>query len=440
MMWTAARAAIGIRAVKENIRVRAKGRKMRAYRRTSLVTAIGEITHRGNDTNLIAKYDAPVDERASESCSNGRHRWRSRVVKEVDVACEGLKRGCAAWGGTSKRECNESERRRRIPNDELVNEREAALTWERSYALAKTVRSTDSRADCAMHMRRDTKMKGKRVRWRSLRNRRISNGEEKEGARNEKTKGQRTKKEKREEGDAKKDVNGIAKSLQRRHTPLQSATSLTRCKRPRGKDRRAAETADERGRGKSQVESRRQECAGNGRPEWRGAGWRREYRALMWIGSERGRAWGGFCGATDGGWQRDGSDHLMRTNGARIYRLRDGRSGSELTRMRGRGHRWRESGMECSGELFALRLTPSGSANAILMPSQKLVAPQRLHLNHRRCRSGQQTHLRLSQEEIEAEGTLMEALRHAEADAVAEEDARLDDGAVEIHSEDKYLG
>ncbi|KAJ6609113.1 hypothetical protein B0H10DRAFT_1954856 [Mycena sp. CBHHK59/15] len=74
------------------------------------------------------------------------------------------------------------------------------------------------------------------------------------------------------------------------------------------------------------------------------------------------------------------------------------------------------------------------------MPSQKLVAPQRLHLNHRRCRSGRQTHLRLSQEEIEAEGALMEALRHAEVDADAEEDARLDDGAVEIHSEDEYLG
>ncbi|KAJ6596586.1 hypothetical protein B0H10DRAFT_1960118 [Mycena sp. CBHHK59/15] len=83
---------------------------------------------------------------------------------------------------------------------------------------------------------------------------------------------------------------------------------------------------------------------------------------------------------------------------------------------------------------------PSGPANAILMPSQKLVAPQRLHLNHRRCRSGRQTHLRLSQEEIDAEGALMEALRHAEVDADAEEDARLDDGAVEIHSEDEYLG
>ncbi|KAJ6616578.1 hypothetical protein B0H10DRAFT_2219403 [Mycena sp. CBHHK59/15] len=33
-------------------------------------------------------------------------------------------------------------------------------------------------------------------------------------------------------------------------------------------------------------------------------------------------------------------------------------------------------------------------------------------------------HLQLSQEEIEAEGALMEALRHAEADADAEEDAQ----------------
>jgi hypothetical protein len=41
---------------------------------------------------------------------------------------------------------------------------------------------------------------------------------------------------------------------------------------------------------------------------------------------------------------------------------------------------------------------------------------------------------RLLQEEIEAEGDLMTAL------AEAEEDTRLDDGAVEIPSDDEYVG
>jgi hypothetical protein len=46
---------------------------------------------------------------------------------------------------------------------------------------------------------------------------------------------------------------------------------------------------------------------------------------------------------------------------------------------------------------------------------------------------------RLSQEEIETEGDLMTALAEAEA-LVEAEDARLDDGAVEIPSDDEYVG
>ncbi|KAJ7893082.1 hypothetical protein B0H14DRAFT_3427574 [Mycena olivaceomarginata] len=46
---------------------------------------------------------------------------------------------------------------------------------------------------------------------------------------------------------------------------------------------------------------------------------------------------------------------------------------------------------------------------------------------------------RLSQEEIEAMGDLMTALAEAEALVEAEEDARLDDGAVEITSDDEYV-
>ncbi|KAJ7751786.1 ribonuclease H-like domain-containing protein [Mycena maculata] len=47
---------------------------------------------------------------------------------------------------------------------------------------------------------------------------------------------------------------------------------------------------------------------------------------------------------------------------------------------------------------------------------------------------------RLSQEEIDAEAVLMKGLADAERHAEAEEDARLDDGAVEIPSEDEYVG
>ncbi|KAJ7724310.1 ribonuclease H-like domain-containing protein [Mycena maculata] len=46
----------------------------------------------------------------------------------------------------------------------------------------------------------------------------------------------------------------------------------------------------------------------------------------------------------------------------------------------------------------------------------------------------------LSQEEIDAEAVLMKGLADAERHAEAEEDARLDDGAVEIPSEDEYVG
>ncbi|KAJ6629092.1 hypothetical protein B0H10DRAFT_1939988 [Mycena sp. CBHHK59/15] len=46
---------------------------------------------------------------------------------------------------------------------------------------------------------------------------------------------------------------------------------------------------------------------------------------------------------------------------------------------------------------------------------------------------------RLSQEEIEAEAKLMVSLVEAEALAEAEEDAWLDDGAVEIGSEEEYV-
>ncbi|KAJ6629696.1 hypothetical protein B0H10DRAFT_1939670 [Mycena sp. CBHHK59/15] len=47
---------------------------------------------------------------------------------------------------------------------------------------------------------------------------------------------------------------------------------------------------------------------------------------------------------------------------------------------------------------------------------------------------------RLSQEEIDGEGVLMENLADSEALADAEGDARLDDGAVEIQSNDEYVG
>ncbi|KAJ7841973.1 hypothetical protein B0H13DRAFT_1910013 [Mycena leptocephala] len=47
---------------------------------------------------------------------------------------------------------------------------------------------------------------------------------------------------------------------------------------------------------------------------------------------------------------------------------------------------------------------------------------------------------RLSQEEIDAEAVLMKGLADAERRAEAEEDAWLDDGAVEIPSEDEYVG
>jgi len=46
---------------------------------------------------------------------------------------------------------------------------------------------------------------------------------------------------------------------------------------------------------------------------------------------------------------------------------------------------------------------------------------------------------RLTQEEIDAEAELMKGLAEVEAQAEAEEDARLDDGAVEIASEDEYM-
>jgi hypothetical protein len=45
----------------------------------------------------------------------------------------------------------------------------------------------------------------------------------------------------------------------------------------------------------------------------------------------------------------------------------------------------------------------------------------------------------LSQEEIEAEGDLMTVLVETEALAEAEEDPRLDDGVVEIPSDDEYI-
>ncbi|KAJ7504687.1 hypothetical protein B0H11DRAFT_1905295 [Mycena galericulata] len=47
---------------------------------------------------------------------------------------------------------------------------------------------------------------------------------------------------------------------------------------------------------------------------------------------------------------------------------------------------------------------------------------------------------RLSQEEIDAEAVLMKGLADAERRVEAEEDARLGDGAVEIPSEDEYVG
>ncbi|KAJ7936723.1 hypothetical protein B0H13DRAFT_2303428 [Mycena leptocephala] len=45
---------------------------------------------------------------------------------------------------------------------------------------------------------------------------------------------------------------------------------------------------------------------------------------------------------------------------------------------------------------------------------------------------------RLTQEEIDAEAELMKGLAEVEAQAEAEEDARLDDGTVEISSEEEY--
>ncbi|KAJ7498446.1 hypothetical protein B0H11DRAFT_1909483 [Mycena galericulata] len=46
---------------------------------------------------------------------------------------------------------------------------------------------------------------------------------------------------------------------------------------------------------------------------------------------------------------------------------------------------------------------------------------------------------RLTQEEIDAEAELMKGLAEVEAQAEVEEDARLDDGAVEIASEEEYM-
>ncbi|KAJ7304758.1 hypothetical protein DFH08DRAFT_825323 [Mycena albidolilacea] len=74
------------------------------------MTAIGEMTHQGNG------YEG-----ASGSCCNGQHRWRSRVVKEVDVAL--LKDvGMSENRPFPKRET------------ELAHEREVALERRRSYA------------------------------------------------------------------------------------------------------------------------------------------------------------------------------------------------------------------------------------------------------------------------------------------------------------------